>query len=101
MFGEIDWDYVIKRRKDNIPWRIIAKECNFNCIWLIRQARAYGLETDQSGKPNKRGKRLCVGCRKYFFKKEMKQTPRGLFCFECHKRRFGENRYEKTGYRLG
>jgi len=42
-------------------------------------------------------KKMCDMCRKYFYKKDMKSNPIGLFCLACHKKRFGEvSRYVKN-----
>jgi len=44
-----------------------------------------------------KNKKMCVICRKYFYRDNMRKNSIGMFCSDCHTKKFGgESRYVKN-----
>jgi len=93
----IDWNEISKLRDQGLSWYTIGKAVGIGPNSLRNKAADKGFNTNPIGTNRNVNKRMCLTCRKYFYKKDLIKNSLGLFCSECHKKRFGgESRYVKN-----
>ena len=94
---KINWNEVSKLRNQGLSWHSIGKTIGVGPNSLRNKAADKGFNTNILGKAGNANKRMCLTCRKYFYKKYLIKNSVGLFCSDCYKKRFGgESRYVKN-----